>query len=173
MDRGSVENPSARLAVVNEVISADEEWQVHLALESRFENIELVQVVLDESLDRLCCDEDSRYWIGIAVREALANAIKHGNQQDPEKKVGVEVRLERSDIVIRVTDEGCGFDPDCVESPLEEANLLKPNGRGIFYMDKFMDEIRYDFGPEGTELTLRKRIDPGQARSGESEEKVQ
>lgn len=164
---------SATLAAVNDLSVADDGWQVHLAVESRFENIELVQLVLDESLDRLCCDEDTRYWVGIAVREGLANAIKHGNRQDPDKRVEVELRLDGSDIVIRVTDEGEGFDPGCVENPLDEANLLKPNGRGIFYMDKFMDEIRYDFRPAGgTELTLRKRIVPGHARSGESEEKI-
>ena len=136
-----------------------EDWQVRLALESRFENIELVQLVLDDSLRRAECDEDTRYWVGIAVREAVANAIKHGNQQDPEKKVEVSLVLESDEIVINVADEGQGFDPARVEDPLDQDNLLKPNGRGIFYMDKFMDDIRYNFSPAGgTELTLRKRI---------------
>ena len=60
--------------------------------------------------------------------------------------------------------------------PLDEENLLKPSGRGIFYMDKFMDEIRYDFGPAGgTELTLRKSLESlsGSGTSGESEEALQ
>ncbi len=158
---------------MSDLTSSGDAWQVHLTLESRFENIELVQLVLEESLERLRCDEDTLYWVGIAVREAVANAIKHGNQQDPEKKVEIDLCLEGLDIVIRITDEGVGFDPTAVGDPLEEANLLKPNGRGIFYMDKFMDEIRYDFGPTGgTELTLRKQIVPGQARSGESEEEI-
>lgn len=139
-----------------------EEWQVHLALESRFENIELVQVVLEDSLRRLDCDEDTRYWVGIAVREAVANAIKHGNRQDPDKSVEVRLHLEGEDvIVVRVVDEGEGFDPAAVDDPLEEENLLKPNGRGIFYIRKFMDDIQYNFLPNGgTELTLKKRITP-------------
>ena len=139
-----------------------EEWQVHLALESRFENIELVQVVLEDSLQRLECDEDTRYWVGIAVREAVANAIKHGNRQDPDKSVEVGLHLEGADvIVVRVVDEGEGFDPADVDDPLEEENLLKPNGRGIFYIRKFMDDIQYNFLPNGgTELTLKKRITP-------------
>jgi serine/threonine-protein kinase RsbW len=153
---------------------AVQDWQVQLALESRFENIELVQVVLDDSLRRLECDEDTRYWIGIAVREALANAIKHGNRQDPAKRVEVKLEIENSDLVVRIVDEGSGFDPSLIENPLDEENLLKPNGRGIFYMGKFMDEIRYNFRPSGgTELILRKRITPMPSSSEDIEEVVE
>ena len=153
---------------------AADDWQVHLALESRFENIDLVQVVLDDSLRRLDCDDDTRYWVGIAVREAVANAIKHGNRQDPEKKVEVKLELENSEVVIHVLDEGLGFDPALVDDPLQEQNLLKPNGRGIFYMGKFMDDIQYSFRPSGgTELTLRKRITPSNSSTEALEEEVE
>ena len=135
------------------------ECQFHLALGSRFENIELVQVVLDESLRRLECDEDTRYWVGIAVREAVANAIKHGNLQNPVKKVEIDLRVEGEELVISVLDEGLGFDPGQVANPLDPENLLKPDGRGIFYMGKFMDGVEYRFRDSGgTEVTLRKRI---------------
>jgi serine/threonine-protein kinase RsbW len=140
------------------------ECQFHLALGSRFENIELVQVVLDESLRRLAADDDTRYWVGIAVREAVANAIKHGNHQDPSKKVEIDLRVEGEDLVISVLDEGNGFDPGAVANPLEPENLLKPDGRGIFYMGKFMDGVEYRFRDGGgTEVTLRKRITSGVA----------
>ncbi len=138
------------------------ECQFHLALGSRFENIELVQVVLDESLRRLACDDDTRYWVGIAVREAVANAIKHGNHQDPNKKVEIDLRVEGEDLVVSVLDEGNGFDPGRVADPLKPENLLKPDGRGIFYMGKFMDGVEYRFRDGGgTEVTLRKRITSG------------
>ena len=138
---------------------ASPDSQFHLTLVSKFENIELVQVVVDESLCRLACDEDTRYWVGIAVREAVANAIKHGNRQDESKKVDVDLLVEEDDLVICVADEGEGFDPDQVADPLAAENLLKPDGRGIFYMGKFMDDIRYSFKTDGgTEVTLRKRI---------------
>jgi serine/threonine-protein kinase RsbW len=140
------------------------ECQFHLALGSRFENIELVQVVLDESMRRLACDDDTRYWVGIAVREAVANAIKHGNHLDPGKKVEIDLRVEGEDLVISVLDEGNGFDPGQVADPLEPENLLKPDGRGIFYMGKFMDGVEYRFRDGGgTEVTLRKRITSGVA----------
>ena len=142
------------------------EHNVHLALESRFENIELVQVMLDDSLRRLQCDEDTRYWVGIAVREAVANAIQHGNRRDPRKKVQVDLEVREVELVIRVRDEGSGFDPALVPDPRAPENLLKPDGRGIFYMGKFMDQVAYEFGHEGgTEVTLRKRIVPVEAAS--------
>lgn len=133
--------------------------EVQLSIDSEFENIELVQVVLDESLERLDFDQDSRYWIGIAVREAVANAIKHGNLQDPTKQVAVGLRTERGVLEISIRDQGEGFDPVSVDNPLDPENLLKPDGRGILYMRRLMDDIEYSFGPDGgTQLTLRKRL---------------
>ena len=140
-----------------------------LSIGSRFENIELVQVVLDDTLEGTDMDDDSRYWVGIALREALANAIKHGNKEDPNKVVEVEMRVDDEQIIVQIQDQGEGFDPGRVDDPLEPDNLLKPDGRGIFYMNRFMDEISYDFGPEGgTVVTLRKRFDsPAPEQAGD------
>ena len=143
-----------------------EEPQVRIAIGSRYDHIDLIQVVVDDALGRLGLDDDSRHWVSIAVREAVANAIKHGNQQDPEKEVQVELALEGDEAVIRVEDRGQGFDPAKVGDPLSPENLLRPNGRGIFYMKSFMDEITYDNLPQGgTRVTMRKRL-----RSEEAEE---
>jgi serine/threonine-protein kinase RsbW len=133
--------------------------QVHLAIGSEFENIELVQVVLEDKLRGLVPDDDVRHWIGIAVREAVANANKHGNQRDPHKAVSVDLAVEGDELVIRVEDEGAGFDPEQVADPLAPENRLKPSGRGIFYMKSFMDHMSYSFRPGGgTVVTLRKRL---------------
>ncbi len=136
-----------------------EEPQVRISVGSHFEHIDLIQVVVDDALARLGLDDDSRHWVGIAIREAVANAIKHGNRQDPDKEVDVELAIAGDEAVIRVQDSGEGFDPGTVEDPLAPENLLKPNGRGIFYMKSFMDEIEYSPRPGGgTVVTLRKRI---------------
>jgi serine/threonine-protein kinase RsbW len=136
-----------------------QERHFHLDVGSRFENIELVQVVLRDSLERLGVDEDTRHWVDVAVREAVANAIKHGNAQDPGKQVHVDLFREGDEVVIRVEDEGTGFDPDQLQNPLAPENLLKPNGRGIFYMKSFMDDIHYAPRPGGgTIVTLRKKV---------------
>lgn len=138
-----------------------EEHRFHLAIGSRFENIELVQLVLKDYLERLGMDEDTCHWVDLVVREALANAIKHGNEQDPAKQVHVDLAVEESELVIQVEDEGVGFDPSLLGDPLAPENILRPNGRGIFYMKSFMDDIHYSSGPGGgTMVTLRKRL-PG------------
>jgi serine/threonine-protein kinase RsbW len=134
----------------------------HLTIGSRFENIELVQAVLSDALSAYELDEDSRHWVDLAVREAVANAIQHGNRLEADKRVEIDLELTDAELVVRVRDEGEGFDPGTLIDPLAPENRLRPNGRGIFYMQKFMDEIDYDFQPgRGTEVTLRKRLGKG------------
>ncbi|MEM9556771.1 MAG: ATP-binding protein [Acidobacteriota bacterium] len=135
-----------------------EQTQVRIAIKSRYDHIDLIQVVVDDALARLGLDDDPRHWVGIAVREAVANAIKHGNQQDPDKEVEVELAVAGEEAVIRVHDRGEGFDPESVPDPLAPENLLRPNGRGIFYMRRFMDEITYARTATGTVVTMRKRL---------------
>ncbi len=148
-----------------------EEYRFHLAIGSRFENIELVQVVLRDSLERLGMEEDARHWVDLAVREALANAIKHGNAENPSKQVHVDLEVEGEEVVIRVQDEGVGFDPTQVVDPLARENILKTNGRGILFMERFMDEIQYGAGPGGgTMVTLRKRLTGSKADSRHDQE---
>jgi serine/threonine-protein kinase RsbW len=148
-----------------------EEHRFHLAIGSRFENIELVQVVLRDCLERLGMEEDARHWVDLALREALANAIKHGNAQNPSKQVHVDVAVEGEELVIRVEDEGVGFDPSQIADPLDPARRLLKDGRGIFYMKSFMDEVQYGAGPGGgTMVTLRKRLTGSPADSSHEEE---
>jgi len=149
------------------------EPEAFLAVASRFENIELVQAVVDDLLVRLRLGEEDRHWIGLAVREAVANAIKHGNGGDPEKQVEVEVHLEADEVVVSVCDEGSGFDPSTVANPLLPENLLRPGGRGIFYMKSLMDRVEYHFGTKGgTEVILRKRISAAGTPRPEEETKA-
>jgi serine/threonine-protein kinase RsbW len=134
----------------------------HLTIGSRFENIELVQAVLADALGAYDLDAESRHWIDLAVREAIANAIKHGNRLEPDKRVEIDLELGPEELVVRVRDQGEGFDPGDLNDPLAPENRLRPNGRGIFYMQKFMDQIDYDFRPgEGTQVTLRKHLSGG------------
>jgi len=153
---------------------AADSQQVHLAIASRLENIELVQIAVEASLGQLALSEDTSHWIGIAVREAVANAIKHGNRNDPDKQVEVDFGIEDDTVVVRVADQGEGFDPKSLPDPLSPDNLLRPNGRGIFFMRKFMDDIEYTFRPEGgTVVTLRKKLSPSSEPEGSDQEEEQ
>lgn len=138
------------------------ERQLHLTIGSRFENIELVQMTVDEILRDQGTEEEIRHWIGLALREAVANAIKHGNRQDPEKRVDVELDLAADNVEIRVSDQGSGFDPEGVADPLAPENRFRSDGRGIFYMKKFMDDVLYSFRPDGgTIVTMRRTLAGG------------
>jgi serine/threonine-protein kinase RsbW len=79
-----------------------------------------------------------------SLREAVANAVRHGNRRDPERLVRVAYLIDNSTVTIRVEDEGEGFDPADIPDPTDPENLLRPSGRGIFYMRQFMNRV--DFG---------------------------
>ena len=145
--------------------------RVHLEIGSRLENVELVQIALEAALVQLEIDEDSSHWIGIALREAVGNAIQHGNQLDPEKLVEIDLGVDDHEIVVKVRDQGSGFDPDEVPNPLKVDNLLRPDGRGLLLMQQFMDSMEYSFNPNtGTELTMKKKVEIPQLASERLEE---
>ncbi len=136
-----------------------------MSLSSRFENIEMAQHLCGKLLDGHQISEELRHWILMALREALANAIKHGNEQSLQKRVHLEMDVKGKSLRIRIWDEGEGFDPMKVEDPLAPENRLKTSGRGIFYMKTFMDEVRFrrlDGG--GMEITLMKNLAGGKEK---------
>lgn len=136
--------------------------RIEITISSRFENIELVQVIAEHLCENAGLDEDGSHWIGMAVREAVANAIKHGNKLDVRKKVNATFSLQESELEITISDEGQGFDPAKVSDPLNPQNLLKTSGRGIFYMRTFMDRVQYAFHPGGgTSLVMTKNLAKG------------
>jgi serine/threonine-protein kinase RsbW len=130
-----------------------------MSLSSRFENIEMVQHLCTKLLNGRELADEIRHWVSMAVREALANAIKHGNEQNVSKRVHLEMDVVEDVLEIRIQDEGRGFDPDQVEDPLSPENRLKTSGRGIFYMKTFMDEVQFrHLENGGMEIVLRKNL---------------
>ena len=108
-------------------------------------------------------DDDSVHGVGVAIRECVINAIKHGNRNDASKHVFVEFETapapEPPGLLIRVRDQGEGFDPDTIANPLDPANLLKSSGRGIFLIRSFMDDVHLERAPEGgMEIRMTKRV---------------
>ena len=126
---------------------------VRFTIFSVFDTLDLIQVVSDRVSALGGLDEDATHWVGVSVRESVINAIKHGNRFDPSKLVTVEFALEPAALptalVIRITDEGEGFDPVEVADPLAPENLLRSSGRGIFFMRNFMDDVSIRRRPEG------------------------
>ena len=85
--------------------------------------------------------------IAISVTEMVNNAIVHGNKSVFEKAVTVEISAKNSDIEVIITDEGEGFEPENIENPIEDGNLLKEVGRGVFITRALMDEVTIDARP--------------------------
>ena len=132
---------------------------VRLSLSSRFENIEMAQHLCSRLLEGREVPEETRHWILMALREALANAIKHGNRQDASKRVHVEMDVVADTLAISIRDEGVGFDPEAVSDPLAPENRLKTSGRGIFYMKTFMDDVRFErHASGGMQIVLKKNL---------------
>lgn len=136
---------------------------IRLEIPSHFDMLDFVQLVSDHMGRVGGLDEDSAHWVGVAVRESVINAIKHGNAEDWRKHVIIEFALEPSDepmkLTVRVVDQGAGFDLIEVADPLAPENLLKSSGRGIFFMRNFMDDLTLQRAPEGgTEVRMVKRL---------------
>ena len=136
---------------------------VRLQIPSNFELLDVIQAASDRLALLAGLDEDAIHWIGVAVRESVINAIKHGNREDYGKLVTVEFTFnppaKPSELVVRVLDEGEGFEPEEVADPLAPENILKSSGRGIFFMRNFMDDVTLRRGSEGgMEVRMVKKL---------------
>ena len=140
---------------------------IRLEFTSAFEMLDFVQVVSDHLSRHVGLDDDAMHWVGVAIRESVINAIKHGNRNDSSKRVFVEFGTSIGDtpeLSIRVRDQGEGFDPELVANPLDPENLLKSSGRGIFLIRNFMDDVQLRRAPEGgMEIRMLKRVQPAPA----------
>jgi len=106
-------------------------------------------------LFRKCgCVSEGESEVEIALREALANAIIHGNHENSGKHVHVRCRCEPTEISIAVKDEGSGFDVDRISDPTAPENTRSAHGRGIYLMKALMDEVRFEEG--GVVVHMRK-----------------
>ena len=102
------------------------------------------------------CSQGKEFEIETALREALANAIRHGCGNDPDKEVEVCVACDpERGMLIVVRDPGPGFDPAQIPSPVRGRNVFRHHGRGIYLINQLMDEVSFEKG--GTEIRMLKR----------------
>jgi serine/threonine-protein kinase RsbW len=117
-------------------------------------------------LIRKCgCAAEGESDVEIALREALANAIIHGNHENPGKHVYVRCRCKPDEISIAVKDEGRGFDTNKMTNPTAPENIGSVHGRGIYLMKALMDEVRFEEG--GAVVHMRKSA--GQAATNDAQ----
>lgn len=134
--------------------------KVKLRLGSRIAYVDLVHEVAEDLARAARFSKSAALNIGLAVREAVINAIKHGNRMDATKTVEVAFE-ERPDVFrVRVRDEGPGFDWDKTGDPRAEENIYRTSGRGIFFMKHFVDRVAFlRRRGKGTEVVLEKKLD--------------
>ena len=107
-------------------------------------------------LKKCGCVAEGESDVDIALREALANAIIHGNHENPRKHVHVRCRCKRDEVSIEVKDEGQGFDINKMSDPIAPPNICSAHGRGIHLMKTLMDEVRFAEG--GVVVHMRKSV---------------
>jgi len=134
--------------------------RLRFSLSSTMESVSEVEATAEKYGAEAGLDEDERFRLTMAVREAAVNAVLHGNDYDPNKKITASFENDGKSLIISVADEGKGLDPDTLPDPLAPENLLRGTGRGIFLIRSFMDEVHFRQLHPGTELTLVKHLAP-------------
>ena len=130
-----------------------------LRFASRIEAVNEAALAVSDFLSRAGVSEDAAFGIDMAVREAVTNAVLHGNKLDEEKFAEVSLKSSPGTFEITVHDEGTGFNPNDVADPTTEENVLKTSGRGIFFMRNFMDEVEWTTDPKGgTTVRMFKKL---------------
>lgn len=142
--------------------------RVSYTLDSTLESVNQAEETALKFAEKQGFSEDEVQRISMAVREAMVNAVLHGNQYDPKKKVRVSFENSPKSLIVRIADEGTGLDPDSIPDPLAPENLLKTSGRGIFLVRAFMDEVKFRNLEPGTEITLIKNVGGAAADAKES-----
>lgn len=125
-----------------------------LEIESDPNKLIIVEEFVNYFAKDLRIDDDKIPGIILAVTEATTNAIIHANKSEINKLVKIAAFIENNSLVIKIKDEGKGFDPSKIPDPTAPENLLKDSGRGIYLMKVYMDELKYEVQPDGTETIL-------------------
>ena len=132
---------------------------IELKLPSRIESVDESAVFAEKVARDWGYGDDFLSAIDLAVRESVANAVKHGNKFDEEKQVEVVMTDSAEGLEMTVRDHGEGFDVAGIPDPTNPENLLKVNGRGILFMRSFMDEVGWERATGGGMIVkmLKKR----------------
>lgn len=126
----------------------------HLEINSDPNKLPLVEEFLEEVTSGSNIERSQLNNLLLAVNEAIANAMIHGNKASVDKKVRLKVEIDNDSLKVFIRDEGKGFNPDEVPDPTSPENIFRESGRGLYIMKSCMDEVSYNFTPEGTELVL-------------------
>ena len=133
-----------------------EKQTYQLTLSSSFEEAEIVPSFVEKIARECALHNDTEANLMLLLSEAVTNAIVHGNKQDPDKKMHAELQIEENLITVTVSDEGEGFNPEVQKDPLQEENLLKSGGRGLFLIRELADSHEFLNRGNSLRFTLKR-----------------
>lgn len=110
-------------------------------LASNLESVDSAEALVVDAAAALGLDEDARMDLGLAIREAMVNAVAHGNRYSPDKQVRFILERRADAVKVTIIDQGEGFDPNRVPDPTQGQNLMRDSGRGLLLMQAFVDEF--------------------------------
>ena len=128
-----------------------------LTLPSTLDSIKKAVNFAEKIANNMKLTETEVCKFAIAISEAVTNAIKHGNKEDKNKNVFININVENEKISVSVKDSGKRFNPDGLKDPTKPENITKSGGRGIYILKSLMDKVDYKFSAEGTELIFHKK----------------
>jgi len=134
------------------------ENKYHLEIESDPNNLITVEEFVNFFAKDIGLKNEQIAALLLAVTEATTNAIIHANKCNVNKTVTVDVTVNSSTLIVKIIDEGAGFDPAKIPDPTLPENLLKDSGRGVYLMKIYMDDLKYNVTPTGTETILTLNI---------------
>lgn len=121
---------------------------------SEYENIEAVLEVIEAFVSETVEDEEVKHRLLVAATEAATNAMRHGNRFDPTKEIALELDSDGRFVSVTVEDEGEGFSPELLPDPLDDENLMKPSGRGVYLMNLLADAVNFEKGGRRVRLVF-------------------
>lgn len=130
-----------------------------IEIESNPNNLITVEEFVNYFAKDIGVNEEKMNGLMLSVTEATTNAIIHANKCDANKLVKISARIDNGKLIITVKDEGVGFDPARIPDPTEPDNLMKDSGRGVYLMRFYMDDLKYNVTPTGTETILILNLD--------------
>ena len=132
---------------------------IQAKLDSTLDSVDQAEAMVRKTAVEIGFRDDDLHDIGMAVREAMVNAVVHGNRYNLKKKVHLSIGREPERLSIRIRDEGEGFELNDLPDPLAEENLLRQSGRGLLLIQAFVDEFQmHRVPPNGTEVTMVKLL---------------
>ncbi|SDD28114.1 serine/threonine-protein kinase RsbW [Algoriphagus faecimaris] len=127
---------------------------IKISIPSLIENIKMIESFIDNAREKFEINDDIYGNIMISVTECISNAIIHGNKNDKNKLVKLELRAEEDILQFVIEDEGSGFELESLPDPTSPENIAKPGGRGIFLIKHLTDDVKFEENGKRTILSF-------------------